>query len=162
MRVYILLCLAALVVLPLPATADPGHSHKHLNGKPRFSSGEPDDPRQEARIIRVAMRETDDGKMIYEPNRIHVKRGESIRFLLENAGTIPHEFMLATPAENQKHGAEMQETPNMKHDDPNGRTLESGKSSELLWRFTTPGTFEFACLIPGHVAAGMLGTVEVH
>ena len=111
MRVYILLCLAALVVLPLPAAADPGHSHKHLNGKPRFSAGEPGDPRQEARIIRVAMRETDDGKMIYEPNRIHVKRGESIRFLLENAGTIPHEFMLATPGENQKHGAEMQETP---------------------------------------------------
>jgi uncharacterized cupredoxin-like copper-binding protein len=108
MRMYILLFLAALVVVPLSAMADRGRSHKHEHGKPVFSAGEPGDPRQEARIIRVLMRETDDGKMIYEPSRIRVERGESIRFLLENKGTIPHEFMLATPAENQEHGAEMQ------------------------------------------------------
>jgi len=49
----------------------------------------------------------------------------------------------------------------MEHDDPNGKTLDAGKSTEILWRFSKPGTFEFACLIPGHYEAGMHGTVTV-
>jgi len=31
----------------------------------------------------------------------------------------------------------------------------------MLWRFSQAGTFEFACLIPGHREAGMHGTVTV-
>lgn len=55
----------------------------------------------------------------------------------------------------------MAKNPDMKHDDPNGRQLDSGKTSELVWRFTKAGTFEFACLLPGHFEAGMKGTVTV-
>jgi uncharacterized cupredoxin-like copper-binding protein len=32
---------------------------------------------------------------------------------------------------------------------------------EIVLRFTKPGEFEFACLIPGHRHAGMFGTVDV-
>jgi len=31
----------------------------------------------------------------------------------------------------------------------------------LRWQFTLAGTFEYACLIPGHREAGMVGTVVV-
>jgi uncharacterized cupredoxin-like copper-binding protein len=31
----------------------------------------------------------------------------------------------------------------------------------MVWRFSKAGTFEFACLIPGHREAGMTGTVTV-
>jgi uncharacterized cupredoxin-like copper-binding protein len=31
----------------------------------------------------------------------------------------------------------------------------------MIWRFTKAGTFEFACLIPGHREAGMIGTIIV-
>jgi len=34
-------------------------------------------------------------------------------------------------------------------------------SAELVWKFTKAGTFEYACLIPGHRDFGMLGHVVV-
>jgi uncharacterized cupredoxin-like copper-binding protein len=55
----------------------------------------------------------------------------------------------------------MQKYPDMEHDDPNGKTLQPKASSEILWRFTRRGQFEFGCLIPGHREAGMTGIVIV-
>jgi uncharacterized cupredoxin-like copper-binding protein len=49
----------------------------------------------------------------------------------------------------------------MEHDDPNGKSLPPKGTAEIFWRFSKPGTFEFACLIPGHREAGMIGTVVV-
>jgi uncharacterized cupredoxin-like copper-binding protein len=49
----------------------------------------------------------------------------------------------------------------MAHHDPNAITLTPCESSELLWKFTKAGTFEYGCLIPGHREAGMHGTVVV-
>ena len=69
--------------------------------------------------------------------------------------------MLATLKENAKHGKLMEKFPDMEHADPNGKTLEAGKSAEMLWKFTKAGTFEFACLVPGHHQAGMHGLVIV-
>lgn len=49
----------------------------------------------------------------------------------------------------------------MQHDDPNGKRTDPKKVSELLWRFSNAGTFEYACLIPGHYESGMKGVVVV-
>src|SRR5262245_63568312 len=70
----------------------------------KFSAGQPGDPNKPARTIQVPMR--DDGNeqnMRFEPALITVRKGEQIRFLLENGGIENHEFMLATVAENRKH-----------------------------------------------------------
>jgi uncharacterized cupredoxin-like copper-binding protein len=132
----------------------PGHTHSH------FSAGEPGDPKRPARVVAVSMRETD-GKMLFEPTRIEVKRGEQIRFVLQNEGELEHEFMLATVQENAKHAELMQKYPDMEHDDPNAKRLKEKTKAELLWRFTKKGKFEFACLIPGHRESGMHGMVVV-
>ena len=55
----------------------------------------------------------------------------------------------------------MEKNPEMEHDEPNGKRLEPKKSAEILWRFSKAGTFEFACLIPGHYETGMKGVVVV-
>ena len=60
-----------------------------------------------------------------------------------------------------KHAEMMKKFPDMEHDDPNAKSVDPGKTSEIVWRFTKAGTFEFACLIPGHREAGMHGTVTV-
>ncbi len=125
-----------------------------------FSAGEPGNPKRTSKTIMITMRESD-GKMLFSPNRIEVRQGEQIRFVLTNAGYLDHEFMLATPEENVKHAALMQKYPDMEHDDPNGRTVKTKQKGELLWRFTKRGTFEFGCLIPGHYEAGMYGTIIV-
>ncbi|MDW8324838.1 MAG: plastocyanin, partial [Burkholderiales bacterium] len=42
----------------------------------------------------------------------------------------------------------------MAHVAPGGR-------GEIVWRFNRPGEFFYACLIPGHYEAGMIGRIEV-
>lgn len=143
--------------LAIAGPGQPGHSHSHSE----FSAGQPGDPKKPARIVMVTMRETADGKMVYVPNKVDVKRGEQIRFIITNAGEIPHEFTLASTEDNLKHAEEMKKNPEMEHDDPNSKTVQPKKKAEIVWRFSKAGTFEFACLIPGHREAGMTGTVGV-
>ena len=149
---------AALAVVGLSlgsALADRGHGHR------TFAAGVPGDPKKPARSVEISMTETGDGKLLYSPDRIEVRRGEQIRFVLKNAGKLDHEFMLDSIANNAKHKVAMEKNPDMEHDDPNGKRLASQRSSDLIWRFTKSGTFEFACLIPGHYEAGMRGIVVV-
>jgi uncharacterized cupredoxin-like copper-binding protein len=121
--------------------------------------GEPGDPTQPARSIEITMSETDDGQMIFSPQKIQASAGEQVRFKIQNSGQLEHEFVLATHEENLKHGLEMQKNPDMEHDDPNAVRLQPGKTGEIVWKFTNSGDFEFACLIPGHRESGMYGTV---
>ena len=138
----------------LAAPGAPGHSHE------TFSAGEPGNPKKPARIVQITMREGD-GKMMFIPERLEVRRGEQIRFVLRNNGELDHEFLLATTEENLKHGELMKKFPEMEHDDPNGKRLKPKATNEIIWRFTKAGEFEFACLIPGHHEAGMHGKIVV-
>jgi uncharacterized cupredoxin-like copper-binding protein len=126
----------------------------------QFSAGEPGDPKQTARVVKVIMRE-DGKKMLFEPAYISVHKGEQIRFVLNNDGTESHEFVLATVAENRKHAQLMKEHQHMEHDDPNAKRLTPFTEAEIVWKFTRRGTFEYACLIPGHHEAGMHGMIDV-
>ena len=134
----------------------PGHSHDAAH----FSAGEPGDPKKPARVVLVNMREGD-GKMMFVPDRVEIKRGEQIRFMLSNSGQLDHEFVLATTEENLKHAEEMKKNPDMEHDDPNARRVKPKKRDEIVWRFSKAGQFEFGCLIPGHREAGMTGIIVV-
>lgn len=137
--------------------AGPGEAgHSHVT----FSAGEPGNPNKPARSIQVTMTERD-GKMVFIPDRIEVKRGEQIRFRLRNSGELEHEFMLATTEENLKHAEEMKKFPEMEHDDPNGKRLDPKRTGDIVWRFTKPGQFEYGCLIPGHRESGMTGIIVV-
>lgn len=157
-RRSIVFVMVALAVLPLGrwlATKAVAHeAHGHL------SAGEPGNPKKPARTVKIVMREDGD-RMAFEPSRIEVRKGEQVRFVLDNDGLKNHEFVLATAAENRKHAELMRKFPDMEHDDPNARRVAPYNRDELLWRFTKPGEFEFACLIPGHYEAGMFGRVIV-
>jgi uncharacterized cupredoxin-like copper-binding protein len=131
-----------------------GHSHA------QFAAGAPGDPAKPSRTVQVTMRESD-GKMLFIPDRLEIKQGEQVKFVLRNNGELEHEFVLATTDENIKHAVEMQKNPDMEHDDPNARRIAPKKAQDLVWRFTKSGTFEYGCLIPGHREAGMIGTIVV-
>ena len=140
--------IAALIAFQAPAPAHEGH--------PSFAAGEPGNPKKPARTIKVVMKE-----MMFEPSLIEVRKGEQIRFILANEGTEDHEFMLATAAENRKHGELMKKYPDMQHDDPNGKRIPPHAQRELVWKFTKAGEFEYACLIPNHYEYGMYGKIVV-
>jgi uncharacterized cupredoxin-like copper-binding protein len=125
-----------------------------------FSAGEPGDPKKPARAVLITMKEGD-GKMLFVPDRLEVRRNEQVRFILTNVGFLDHEFLLATTEENLKHAEEMKKNPDMEHDDPNGKRVAPKKKAEIVWKFTKVGEFEYGCLIPGHREAGMFGKVTV-
>jgi uncharacterized cupredoxin-like copper-binding protein len=147
------------VAFTSPAASAPGaagHSHDHAS----FSAGEPGTPKRQSRTVLITMREGD-GKMMFMPDRLEIKRGEQVRFVITNSGELDHEFVLATTEENLKHYEEMKKNPEMEHDDPNAKRVGPKKKSEVLWRFTKAGQFEYGCLIPGHRESGMTGIISV-
>jgi uncharacterized cupredoxin-like copper-binding protein len=150
---------AAAIAFLLTASAGIPVASAHEE-RATFSAGEPGNPKKPARVVLVTMREGD-GKMMFVPDKVEIKRGEQIRFTLTNTGRLEHEFVLATTEENLKHAEEMKKNPDMEHDDPNGKRVAPTKKAEIVWRFSKAGTFEYGCLIPGHREAGMTGTIIV-
>lgn len=172
--------LTASAFMPLaPLQAAPGHSGGHGHGGAAI--GEPGKAAEASRTVTIVM-----GDNYYEPERIEVSAGETIRFIVQNKGEFLHEFNIATPEMHAAHQQEMaimvehgMLTPtridhemmkmdhakmgmahSMQHDDPNSVLLEPGQSGELIWKFPSSGTLEFACNIPGHYETGMVGTVQ--
>jgi uncharacterized cupredoxin-like copper-binding protein len=119
--------------------------------------GKPGDPAKVTRAVEVEMND----EMRFKPASIQVKRGETIRFIVRNTGKLKHEMVLGTIKELKEHAELMRKFPEMEHDDPNQVVVEPGKTGELVWQFTRAGTFDFACLVPGHFEAGMVGKVQV-
>jgi uncharacterized cupredoxin-like copper-binding protein len=143
-------------ILTVPgALADQGHSHGDT-----FAYGQPGDANKPARTITVMMKETD-GAMLFEPDHIEIRKGEQIRFSMKNHGESDHEFVLGTHDEIVAHAEQMKKNPDMEHDDPNSKRLAAKENGDIVWLFNKPGRFEFACLIPGHMEAGMKGTIVV-
>ena len=148
----------ALAALASPASASGNHAGGHGE---KLAVGEPGDKTKATQTIRVTMKETDDGKMIFQPAIIKVRKGQTIKIALKNAGGTDHEFVLDQEDKIMEHKAVMEKFPEMEHADPNSIRLAAGATGEIVWKFTNDGEFKFACLIPGHYEAGMHGDVSV-
>lgn len=128
--------------------------HSHAAEQP---FGRAADPQRAARTIRIEMSDA----MRYSPSDITVKRGETVRFVLQNSGKLMHEFVLGTLPELRAHGELMKKFPDMEHDEPYMAHVAPGRTGELGWQFTRRGEFHFGCLLPGHFEAGMIGRIIV-
>lgn len=148
----------ALILLATPALAAGTHGGGHHD---EMDAGMPGNASHVSRTVEVSMSEKDDGRMLFEPASLQVAEGETIRFTINNIGEIEHEFVLDSHHKNMEHKEIMAKFPEMEHDDPNAVRLMQGTSGEIIWTFSKTGTFEFACLIPGHYESGMKGDVTV-
>ena len=99
--------------------------------------------------------------MRFAPERLEVKLGETIRLVALNRGRVMHEIVIGTPQELRTHAEMMRKHPNMEHDEPYMAHVSPGKRGQIVWTFNRAGEFEFACLIPGHFEAGMIGRIVV-
>ncbi|RZU03068.1 cupredoxin domain-containing protein [Rivibacter subsaxonicus] len=109
------------------------------------------------RTVRIRMLDT----MRFAPDKVSVKQGETIRFVIRNEGRMLHEFVIGTRAENDAHAALMIRFPDMEHDEPWMAHVPPGQAGEIVWHFNRAGEFDFACLIAGHYQAGMVGRISV-
>jgi uncharacterized cupredoxin-like copper-binding protein len=116
------------------------------------------DPAKAQRTVLVEMR---DGYQ-FVPGTIEVRTGESVRFVVVNAGKQMHEMVLGTMKELEAHNEMMRKNPKgMQHDEPGMAHVAPGKSGVIAWQFTQPGEFFFACLVDDHFERGMTGKIVV-
>ncbi len=151
------LAVALALVLSGPAFASGKHAGGHGHGNDETAIGRPGLSAKASRTVTVVMSDN----MRYTPADIHVKRGETVRFVVKNNGLIKHELSLGTQQELLEHLEQMKKFPDMEHDEPSKITLAPGKHGEIVWQFTKAGTVNFACLMPGHYEAGMKGAIRV-
>jgi uncharacterized cupredoxin-like copper-binding protein len=139
--------------------AMPAMSHHHAEHAEHAGDtiGQPGAAGKVTRTVKVDMSDN----MRFTPEKLQVKTGDTIRFVVSNSGKIRHELVFGNEAQLKAHYAAMLKNPEMEHADDNQITLEPGKSGELIWQFTQTGTVNFACLQPGHYDAGMKGSVTV-
>lgn len=149
--------LALLFAVGAQAAGSHAGGHAHEQNGDQTSYGKPGVASKVSRTVEVTM--SDD--MRFTPSRVQVRRGETVRFAVKNAGQVRHEFSLGTRQELEEHYEQMKKFPDMVHDEPNKISLEPGQQGEVIWHFNKGGTVDFACLHVGHYEAGMKGQVKV-
>jgi uncharacterized cupredoxin-like copper-binding protein len=155
--------LALAFVLALCGGAAAAHGdddHKKAAGpvrKEQKAWGIAGDAQAAKRTIEVGMGDN----MRFTPDRIEVRQGETVRFVIRNGGTLMHEFVIGTKQELDEHAALMVKFPGMEHDEPYMAHVAPGKTGEIVWTFNRAGDFDFACLIAGHYSGGMVGRIKV-
>lgn len=149
------LCMSAALSLSSAALA--GGDHAGGRGHEGEDIGRPGVAAKVTRTVTVDMVDA----MRFSPEKLSVKQGETIRFIVKNSGKLKHEFVLGTEAEHRQHYEQMLKFPEMEHADPNMVSVAPGQTGELIWQFTKTGQVDFACLHPGHYVAGMKGAIKV-
>ena len=133
-----------------------------------------------SRTIKVVMYDN-----YYEPSSFSIEAGETIKFEVENAGMLVHEFNIANKIMHIKHQPEMSKmTENgillpfsidkkkrekmakldksMEHSHSNSILLEPKQKGEIIWKFINAINIEIACNVPGHYQAGMIAKVDIN
>jgi len=130
-------------------------SHEHESKEAQ--AGRAGNPDQVNRTVAVSMDDT----MRFTPSNLDFQAGETVRLKIVNNGRIRHEMVIGSVDELQEHARMMRGNPGMQHADANMISLAPGESTDLVWQFGDAGNFDFACLIPGHLEAGMTGKIRV-
>ncbi len=154
---------ATLPLVGSAAFASGSHSHGHGPAKINYADaeehefGKAGDPEKAVQTIEVDM---SDG-LRFEPSNVTVKQGDTVKFVVHNKGKMKHEMVLGTNDSLMGHAKMMMKFPGMEHDEPHMAHVAPGESMVMGCQFTKAGTFNFGCLVPGHYAAGMKGTITV-
>jgi uncharacterized cupredoxin-like copper-binding protein len=167
----------SLAVASAALAHDPSHT-KHESktfSDKEHAVGRQGDAKKVSYTVKVEMSDT----MRFSPSLLHVKRGDTVRFDVTNSGKTMHEMVLGTMEELKQHAALMRKHSgmhgqmqhsgmaagmyhaDMQHDESHMAHVDPGKRRAIVWQFTKPGEFYYACLIPGHFETGMIGKVVV-
>ena len=154
-----------------PEWAATGHTHGHASATD--STHEAHDAHAPSALVAqvvsrsIALRMDD--QMRFTPSHIEVQAGETVRFVVHNAGQTAHEMVLGSDEDIRQHAQAMQQGAG--HEEAHGAdhrhgsgaaiTVAPGAKGELVVRFGSAQNLQMACLIPGHYEAGMRGTVHV-
>jgi len=95
----------------------------------------------------------------FSPAELTVPEGQRVRFVVRNLDPIDHELIVGPPAVHRRHetGTEAH------HGAVDGEvSVPAGSEATTTYTFTEAGPVQYACHLPGHLAYGMEGVVNVH
>lgn len=138
------------------------HGHAHGDGGHSADFGRPASADEADRTVRI----TASDSMRFDPERVRVEAGETVRFVVENPGAIQHSFKLGTPGAQRRHskamrGMAIDRMAGHMRNDQTGMVIQPGDTGRLTWHFSQSGRVQFACHIPGHYDAGMKGRIRI-
>ena len=104
-------------------------------------------------------------QMTFDPARIEVRRGETIRFVVRNVSNEAHEAYIGTDEEQRLHetvhtglgSGDQTTTTHMGY----GVHVAPLGTGELVATFDQAYAYVIGCHYPGHYAAGMRAVIEV-
>jgi uncharacterized cupredoxin-like copper-binding protein len=94
----------------------------------------------------------------FQPDRIHVAPGTTVRFVVDNQDPINHELIVGDAEVHRRHelGTEPVHPPR-----PGEVSIPALSHAETTFVFGDPGSVLYACHLPGHFRYGMSGYVDV-
>jgi uncharacterized cupredoxin-like copper-binding protein len=94
----------------------------------------------------------------FDPGRLTVAAGTTVRFVVDNRDPIDHELIVGDREVQGRH----ENGNHAKHGAVPGEvTAPAGTVVETTYTFDEPGTVLFGCHLPGHYGYGMRGTIRV-
>lgn len=120
-----------------------------------LDSSRRDDPPLGPGVITVEVR-IDHSRFVMEPLR--VVDGTVLRFVVRNEDPIDHELIVGPPDVHRRHetGREGRHPPV-----PGEVSVAPGATGLTFYEVTGAGPLTYACHLPGHVAYGMAGEIDV-
>jgi uncharacterized cupredoxin-like copper-binding protein len=94
----------------------------------------------------------------FDLGTLRVERGTLVEFVVRNHDPIDHELIVGPPGVHLAHeqGGERSHPPV-----PGEVSVAPGQVASTFYEFTEAGSITYACHLPGHLAYGMKGTIEV-
>lgn len=100
----------------------------------------------------------------FDPAEITVKPGQEVTIVFNNSGAVEHSFNVLKAGEELEHVVEDIGDEEHLHEALMFDIHETAAGASESGTFTAPsdpGDYIIACLVPGHVEAGMVGTLKV-
>ncbi len=143
-------------VLAAPATVQ-AHPDMEAGAHVMTGAGRAGEASKVQRTVTIGMADS----MRFSPAHLPVMRGQTVKIVARNDGAVMHEIVIGTREEIAGHREAMRRNPDQAHAAPYMAHVPPGRSEQIVWQFDRLGTFEFACLLPGHYEAGMTGSITV-
>ena len=154
----------ALTLSAGPVHAQRGHDGDHadsITSAPPSAQakafGRPGDPKKASRTVMVGMSDV----ACATPGDLAVRLGETVRFVVKNSGKQEHEMLIGSMRDLKEHAESVDTDADVAHDEPYMTHVAPGKTQAIVWHFTRPGIFYYACHVPVLPGPGVIGRITV-
>ena len=143
-----------------------GHNGDHIDGENGHAAAVNGEAHADTDLVEVTLVAIEGREWGFAPSVLELPVGRRVRLTLINPGDAEHDVEIARlPAEHIEAPAESNDHSRLAggyHDESVVAThAMPGGTATVLFTPTEPGEYEFACTIPGHREAGMIGKLVV-